>query len=187
MAGAAGADSWALDAHKWLNVPYDCGVVIVADGEAHAAAMSATAEYLQASDDGLTRTPEMSRRGRQVPVYAALRHLGRRGLAELVERCCAHATRLADAIEGIEGAEVLNDVVLNQVLLRFDGDDERTARVIEALQRSGEAWLGGTVWHGVTAARVSFSNWSTAEEDVDRLAAALQEALASARGASPVR
>ncbi len=187
VAGAAGADSWALDAHKWLNVPYDCGVAIVADGEAHAAAMSATAEYLQASDDGLTRTPEMSRRGRQVPVYAALRHLGRRGLAELVERCCAHATRLADAIEGIEGAEVLNDVVLNQVLLRFDGDDERTARVIEELQRSGEAWLGGTVWHGVTAARVSFSNWSTAEEDVDRLAAALQEALASARGASPVR
>ena len=96
----------------------------------------------------------MSRRGRQVPVYAALRHLGRRGLAELVERCCAHAARLAAAMERVEGAEVLNDVVLNQVLLRFDGDDERTARVIEELQRGGEAWLGGTVWHGMTAARV---------------------------------
>jgi len=187
VAGADGADSWALDAHKWLNVPYDCGVAIVADGEAHAAAMSATAEYLLASDDGLTKTPEMSRRGRQVPVYAALRHLGRRGLAGLVERCCEHATRLAAAMEGVEGAEVLNDVVLNQVLLRFDSDDEVTARTIEELQRGGEAWLGGTVWHGMTAARVAFSNWSTEDQDVDRLATALQHALAAARAGSPVR
>src|SRR5829696_5598507 len=187
VAGADGADSWALDAHKWLNVPYDCGVAIVADAEAHAAAMSATAEYLLASDDGLTRTPEMSRRGRQVPVYAALRHLGRSGLAELVERCCRHAALLAETMEGVEGAEVLNDVVLNQVLLRFDGDDACTARVIEELQRGGEAWLGGTVWHGVSAARVAFSNWSTADADVERLAAALQAALAAARAGSPVR
>jgi len=187
VAGAGGADSWALDAHKWLNVPYDCGVVIVADREAHAAAMSATAEYLLASDDGLTRTPEMSRRGRQIPVYAALRHLGRRGVAGLVERCCAHARRLAAAMERLEGAEVLNDVVLNQVLLRFDGDDERTTQVIGELQRGGEAWLGGTVWHGMTAARVAFSNWSTRDEDVDRLSAALQEALTAARTGSPVR
>ena len=187
VAGADGADSWALDAHKWLNVPYDCGVAIVADAEAHAAAMSATAEYLLASDDGLTKTPEMSRRGRQVPVYAALRHLGRRGLAELVERCCAHATRLAAAMERVDGAEVLNDVVLNQVLLRFDSDDEVTARAIEELQRGGEAWLGGTVWNGRAAARVSVSNWSTTEDDVDRLAAALQDALAAARTGSPVR
>ena len=187
VAGAGGADSWALDAHKWLNVPYDCGVAIVADREAHAAAMSATAEYLLASDDGLTKTPEMSRRGRQVPVYAALRHLGRRGLAELVERCCDHATRLAAAMRGVEGAEVLNDVVLNQVLLRFDGDDERTSRVIEEVQRGGEAWLGGTVWHGMTAARVAFSNWSTSDADVNRLAAALGSALAADRTGSPVR
>jgi glutamate/tyrosine decarboxylase-like PLP-dependent enzyme len=187
VAGAGGADSWALDAHKWLNVPYDCGVAIVADGDAHAAAMSATAEYLLASDDGLTKTPEMSRRGRQVPVYAALRHLGRRGLAELVERCCDHASRLADAMGRVEGAEVLNDVVLNQVLLRFDGDDERTSQVIEAVQRGGEAWLGGTVWHGMTAARVAFSNWSTTDADVDRLAVALEAALAAARTGSPVR
>jgi glutamate/tyrosine decarboxylase-like PLP-dependent enzyme len=187
VAGADGADSWALDAHKWLNVPYDCGVVIVADSEAHTAAMSATADYLLATDDGLTRTPEMSRRGRQIPVYAAMRHLGRSGIADMVERNCAQATRLADAMEGVEGAEVLNDVVLNQVLLRFDGDDERTARVIEELQRSGEAWLGGTTWHGLHAARVAFSNWSTTEEDVDRLAAALEAALAAARAGSPVR
>ncbi len=187
VAGAGGADSWALDAHKWLNVPYDCGLAIVADGEAHAAAMSATADYLLASDDGLTKTPEMSRRGRQVPVYAAMRHLGRRGLAELVERCCDHAARLAAAVEGIEGAEVLNDVVLNQVLLRFDGDDGRTRRVIEETVRSGEAWLGGTVWHGMFAARVAFSNWSTTDADVDRLAAALGSALAADRAGSPVR
>src|SRR5215210_1437969 len=187
VAGSDGADSWALDAHKWLNVPYDCGVAIVADAEAHTAAMSATADYLLAADEGLTKTPEMSRRGRQVPVYAALRHLGRRGLAELVERCSAHAARLAERMEAVEGAEVLNDVVLNQVLLRFDGDDACTARVIEELQRSGEAWLGGTVWHGVTAARVAFSHWSTADEDVDRLAVALEAALAAARAASPVR
>jgi glutamate/tyrosine decarboxylase-like PLP-dependent enzyme len=187
VAGADGADSWALDAHKWLNVPYDCGIAIVADGEAHAAAMSATAEYLLASDDGLTKTPEMSRRGRQVPVYAALRHLGRSGLAELVERNCAQASRLADSMARVEGAEVLNDVVLNQVLLRFDGDDERTARVIEELQAGGEAWMGGTAWHGMTAARVSFSNWSTTDDDVDRLAAALEDALAAARTGSAVR
>jgi glutamate/tyrosine decarboxylase-like PLP-dependent enzyme len=187
VAGADGADSWALDAHKWLNVPYDCGVAIVGDAEAHAAAMSATADYLLASDDGLTKTPEMSRRGRAIPVYAALRHLGRDGIAELVERCCAHATRLADEMAELDGAEVLNDVVLNQVLLRFDSDDERTTRVIEELQRGGEAWLGGTVWHGVTAARVAFSNWSTTDADVDRLAAALEVALDAARAGSPVR
>jgi glutamate/tyrosine decarboxylase-like PLP-dependent enzyme len=187
VAGADGADSWALDAHKWLNVPYDCGVAIVADAEAHTAAMSATADYLLASDDGLAKAPEMSRRGRQVPVYAAMRHLGRNGIAELVERCCAHATRLAGAMADLDGAEVLNDVVLNQVLLRFDGDDERTTRVIEEVQRGGEAWLGGTVWHGVTAARVAISNWSTTAADTDRLAAALEDALQAARAGSPVR
>ncbi len=168
LAGYDEADSWALDAHKWLNVPYDCGVAIVADAEAHAAAMGAAADYV--AGDGLTRTPEMSRRGRQVPVYAALRFLGRTGMAELVDRCCAHARRLAAGMEGVEGAQVLNDVVLNQVLVSF-GDD--TAQVIERVQRSGEAWLGGTVWRGIPAARVSFSNWSTTDADVDRLIASL--------------
>src|ERR1044072_3406002 len=100
----------------------------------------------------------MSRRGRQIPVYAAMRHLGRRGIADMVERNCAQAARLAEAMAELEGAEVLNDVVLNQVLLRFDGDDERTARVIEELQGGGEAWLGGTARHGVTAGRGAFSN-----------------------------
>ena len=170
VAGYEGADSWALDAHKWLNVPYDCGLAIVADREAHAAAMSASADYLEGGQEGLTRTPEMSRRGRQVPVYAALRFLGRSGMAELVDRCCAHARRLADAMADVEGARVLNDVVLNQVLVSF-GDD--TASVIERVQRGGEAWLGGTVWQGVPAARVSFSNWSTTDADVDRLVASL--------------
>jgi glutamate/tyrosine decarboxylase-like PLP-dependent enzyme len=180
VAGADGADSWAVDAHKWLNVPYDCGLAIVADGEAHAAAMSAAAEYLS-SDGGLTRTPEMSRRGRAIPVYAALRNLGRRGVAELVERCCDHALRLAGAMERLPGAAVLNDVVLNQVLLRFDDDDAVTEQVIAGVQRSGEAWLGGTRWRAQAAARVAFSNWSTSDEDVDRLAAALEQALAAAR------
>ena len=112
----------------------------------------------------------MSRRGRQIPVYAAMRFLGRTGIAELVDRCCGHARRLAAAMAGVDGAEVLNDVVLNQVLLRF-GDDERAGD--RRVQQSGEAWLGGTVWHGMGAARVSFSNWSTTDADVDRLVASL--------------
>ncbi|MGH2968712.1 MAG: pyridoxal phosphate-dependent decarboxylase family protein, partial [Solirubrobacteraceae bacterium] len=187
VAGVDAADSWAVDAHKWLNVPYDCGLAIVADAEAHAAAMSATADYLLQDDSGLTRTPEMSRRGRQVPVYAALRNLGRRGVAELIERCCDHAARLAAAMARVPGVAVLNDVVLNQVLLRFDDDDAVTAEVIEELQRGGEAWLGGTRWHGAGAARVSFSNWSTTVEDVDRLAAALEAALGAVRQETGVR
>jgi glutamate/tyrosine decarboxylase-like PLP-dependent enzyme len=184
VAGVDGADSWAVDAHKWLNVPYDCGVAIVADAEAHAAAMSASADYLGEADGGLTKTPEMSRRGRQVPVYAALRSLGRAGIADLVERCCAHATRLAAAMERLPGVAVLNDVVLNQVLLRFDDDDARTADVVDEVQRSGEAWVGGTRRQGAGAMRVSFSNWSTTDADVDRFAAAVSEALEAARRAA---
>jgi glutamate/tyrosine decarboxylase-like PLP-dependent enzyme len=115
----------------------------------------------------------MSRRARALPVYAALRSLGREGLAELVDRCCALARRLADAMREQDGVEVLNDVVLNQVLLRFDDDDAVTRGVVDAVQRGDDAWLGGTVWHGRAAIRVSVSNWSTTEEDIDRLAAAL--------------
>lgn len=189
VAGAGGADSWSVDGHKWLNVPYDSGLAIVAHPDAHLAAMSATADYLSQTDaaDGFNRTPELSRRGRQMPVYAALRQLGRQGLAELVDRCCAHARRLAAAMEAVAGAAVLNDVVLNQVLVRFDDDDAVTAAVIEAVQREGEAWLGGTVWRGLGAARVSFSNWSTTDEDADRLAAALERGLAAARAGAGVR
>jgi glutamate/tyrosine decarboxylase-like PLP-dependent enzyme len=169
--GAERADSLALDAHKWLNVPYDCGLAIVADRDAARAAMGIAAGYLvEASGrDPSEYVPELSRRFRALPVYAALRSLGRGGLADLVERCCALARRLADAVEG---PEVVNDVVLNQVLLRYE-DDQTTRAVIERVQREGEAWLGGTVWQGRAAVRVSVSNWSTTEHDIDRLAAAL--------------
>ncbi len=176
--GAERADSWAVDAHKWLNVPYDGGLAIVAEPAALKAAMGVRASYLPDSEgrEPLDHVPEMSRRARAIPVYAALRSLGRAGLAELVERNCALARRLADAMREAEGVEVLNDVVLNQVLLRFDDDDATTRKVVEEVQRGGEAWLGGTVWHGRAAIRVSVSNWSTTEDDVDRLAAALKGA-----------
>ena len=181
--GAERADSWSVDAHKWLNVPYDSGLAIVAEPAALRAAMGVRASYLP-DDEGrepLDHVPEMSRRARAVPIYAALRALGREGLAELVERCCALARRVAGAMRDVDGAEVLNDVVLNQVLLRFDDDDVTTRRVIEEVQRGGQAWLGGTVWHGRAAVRVSVSNWSTTEEDVARLAGALTAALHAAR------
>jgi glutamate/tyrosine decarboxylase-like PLP-dependent enzyme len=170
------ADSWALDAHKWLNVPYDGGLAIVADRAALNAAMGVSASYLpdEAGREPIAHVPESSRRARAIPIYAALRQLGRDGLAELVERNCALARRAAAALEA-DGAEVLNDVVLNQVLVRF-GDDETTRAVIAAVQRSGEAWLGGTVWEGRAAARISVSNWSTTEADIDRLIAAFTAA-----------
>ena len=143
-------------------MPYDGALAIVADREAVRAAMGVRASYLpgDAGREPFDYVPEMSRRARAVPVYAALRSLGRDGLAELVERCCDHARRLGDAMESLDGAAVLNDVVLNQVLVRFD-DDETTRAVIAEVQRGGEAWLGGTVWQGRAAARVSVSNWST--------------------------
>lgn len=186
VAGVELADSWGTDGHKWLNVPCDCGVVAVAHRAAHLAAMSATADYLSQTDsaDGMNYTPEISRRGRQIPVYAALRSLGRDGLGRLVERCCALAGRAAEAMAALDGAEVLNEVVLNQVLVRFDDDDAVTAAVIDVVQHEGEAWLGGTVWRGRGAARISVSNWMTAEADVDRLAAALERALHGVRAAA---
>ncbi len=176
--GAEKADSWAVDAHKWLNVPYDGGLAIVAEPAALKAAMGVRASYLPDSEgrEPLDHVPEMSRRARSIPVYAALRSLGRAGLAELIERNCALARRLADAMREAEGVEVLNDVVLNQVLLRVDDDDAITRKVVDEVQRGGEAWLGGTVWHGRAAIRVSVSNWSTTEDDIDRLAAALKAA-----------
>ncbi|MGZ8649325.1 MAG: pyridoxal phosphate-dependent decarboxylase family protein, partial [Solirubrobacteraceae bacterium] len=176
--GAERADSWAVDSHKWLNVPYDGGLAIVADREAVRGAMGVRASYLPEQDgrEPFDYVPEMSRRARGVPVYAALCSLGRSGLAELVERCCALARRLAVAMEDVPEAEVLNEVVLNQVLVRFGDDDEVTRGVVAAVQRGGEAGLGGTVWRGQAAARVSVSNWSTTEDDIDRLAAALAAA-----------
>jgi glutamate/tyrosine decarboxylase-like PLP-dependent enzyme len=179
VAGAERADSWAVDAHKWLNVPYDGALAIVADREAVRGAISVRAAYLpdDAGRDPVDYSPEMSRRARALPIYAALRQLGRSGVAELVDRCCALARRFAAGMEELDGAAVLNDVVLNQVLVRFGDDDETTQRVIADVQRSGEAWLGGTVWEGRAAARVSVSNWSTTEDDIDRLAAAFARSL----------
>jgi glutamate/tyrosine decarboxylase-like PLP-dependent enzyme len=181
--GVERADSWATDSHKWLNVPYDSGLAFCAHPEAHHAAMRVTASYLVQTDDLRRRddvdwTPEFSRRARGFAVYAAIRELGRDGIAELVERSCAHARRFAATLEA-GGAEILNDVVLNQVLVRF-GDGERTRAVIERVQADGTCWLGGTEWGGEHAMRISVSNWRTTEDDVDRSAAAI---LAASRDA----
>jgi glutamate/tyrosine decarboxylase-like PLP-dependent enzyme len=171
VAGRERADSWATDAHKWLNVPYDSGLAIVADRAAHRRAMTITASYLPPSEhrENVDYVPESSRRARGFAVYAALRCLGRRGIAELVERCCAQAGRMADLLAA-GGAEVLNDVVLNQVLVSFG---ERTGDVIAAAQRDGTCWVGGTVWHDRPAMRVSVSGWATTDEDIERSAAAI--------------
>ncbi len=148
VAGVARADSWATDAHKWLNVPYDSGIALVRDAEALRAAMSVTAAYLATSDtrEPMHVGPESSRRARGVEVWAALRSLGREGVADLIERCCRHASRFADGLREA-GYEILNDVELNQVLVRF-GDDETTRRVIAGIQADGTCWCGGTVWQG---------------------------------------
>ena len=182
VTGAGDADSWATDGHKWLNVPYDCGVVAVRDRAAHVAAMGMTASYLvRTGDEDRTNSdwvPEASRRGRGFAVYAALRSLGRDGAAELVDRCCALARRLASAVGTADGVEVLNDVTLNQVLLRFGADDAATDAVIGRVQADGTCWVGGTRWHGEAAMRVSVSSWSTTEADIDRTAAAILSAAA---------
>jgi glutamate/tyrosine decarboxylase-like PLP-dependent enzyme len=179
LEGVELADSWATDAHKWLNVPYDCGLAFVADPRAHRAAMAMTAEYLVAEDgaarDAMDWTPEFSRRARGIAVYAALRSLGRAGVAELVERCCAHARRFGEELAQLPGCEALNEVVLNQVLFRF-GDDETTARVLRRVQESGEAWMSGTTWDGRAAIRISVSNWRTSDADVARTMAAFERA-----------
>lgn len=167
--GIEKADSVATDAHKWLNVPYDCGIAFCADAAAHRAAMSLQAAYIVGSTaerDPHEFVPEESRRARAVPVYAALRSLGRNGLAELVQRHCRQARRFAEGLRAA-GFEILNDVVLNQVLVAF-GDAERTRRTIAAIQEDGTCWCGGTVWHGRTAMRISISNWRTTDEDVER-------------------
>ncbi|HJQ74407.1 MAG TPA: pyridoxal-dependent decarboxylase, partial [Gaiellaceae bacterium] len=176
VAGAERADSWTVDAHKWLNVPYDSGFAFCAHPEAHRAAIGVTASYLIHADDRRERdqmdwTPEFSRRARGFAVYAALRSLGRSGVVELVERACAHARRFAELLEA-GGATVLNDVVLNQVLVRFD-DGERTREAIRRVQEDGTCWLSGTDWYGEHAMRISVSNWRTTEEDVERSAAAI--------------
>jgi glutamate/tyrosine decarboxylase-like PLP-dependent enzyme len=179
LEGHERADSWAADAHKWLNVPYDCGIAFTAHPAAHRAATTATAAYLslaQEERNPFEWVPESSRRGRAIPVYLTLRSLGRRGLANLVERSCAMARRMAEALASQAGVEVLNDVVLNQVLARFGDSDQRTQAVIAAVQREGTCWVGGTNWQGRAAMRISVSGYATSEEDADRSAAAIRRA-----------
>ena len=182
--GCERADSWATDAHKWLNVPYDCGVVFCRHPESHGEAMAVAASYLQRADGRSPAdwVPESSRRARGFAVWAALRSLGRNGVADLVERCCDHATRFAELLGAEPGVEVLNDVVLNQVLVRFGDDDETTREVVRRVQEDGTCWLGGTEWHGRAAMRISVSSFRTTPEDVERSAAAILEAAAVASG-----
>jgi glutamate/tyrosine decarboxylase-like PLP-dependent enzyme len=182
VAGAERADSWAFDTHKWLNVPYDCGVAMCAHPAAHRAAMSATAGYLIQGGAGEPRdaadwTPEFSRRARGFAVYAALRSLGQRGVADLVDRTCAHARAFAAGLARLPGCEVLNDVVLNQVLFRF-GTDQATDEILGQVNDSGEAWLSGTTIGGRRAVRMSVSNWQTSRSDIDRALAAFGAAAA---------
>jgi glutamate/tyrosine decarboxylase-like PLP-dependent enzyme len=177
--GVEKADSWATDAHKWLNVPYDCGLAFVREPGVLPAAMAITAEYLPSP--GVERspsdfTPELSRRARGVEVWAALRSLGRSGLAELFERNCRQARRFADGLAAA-GFEILNDVVLNQVLVSF-GEPAVTQRVVAAVQEDGTCWCGGTVWQGRTAMRISVCSWATRDEDVERSLAAILRAAA---------
>jgi glutamate/tyrosine decarboxylase-like PLP-dependent enzyme len=173
-AGIEQADSWATDAHKWLNVPYDCGLAFVRDPAALQAAMALTAEYLPTQTEYRNPsdfTPELSRRARGVEVWAALRSLGRDGVAAMIERNCAQAKRFAERFAAA-GLPVLNEVVLNQVLISF-GDAARTERVIQAIQAEGTCWCGITVWQGQTAMRISVCSWATTMADVDRSAAAM--------------
>ena len=171
--GIGDADSWATDAHKWLNVPYDSGVAFVRDAEALRAAMAISAEYLPTSEfrNPSDYTPELSRRARGVDVWAALRSLGRSGLDELIERNCRQATRFAEGLAAA-GYEILNDVVLNQVLVSF-GEPAETRRVVAAVQEDGTCWCGATVWQGRAAIRISVCSWATTDEDVERSLAAI--------------
>jgi glutamate/tyrosine decarboxylase-like PLP-dependent enzyme len=179
--GAERADSWITDAHKWLNVPYDSALVLCRDADAHRAAMTVSASYLIQDTDRVVRdevdwVPEFSRRARGFALYAALRSLGRNGLAELVERTCDCARRFAEAIVELPGVELINDVVLNQVLFRFESD-EQTDEVLRAVQDAGDVWMSGTTWDGRRAIRISVSNWQTTEEEIDLAVASFRAAL----------
>jgi glutamate/tyrosine decarboxylase-like PLP-dependent enzyme len=175
------ADSWANDAHKWLNVPYDSGIVIVRDSAAHHASMTSTAEYLEQTRgverDNFDWTPDFSRRARGFAIYAAIRTLGRRGIAALIDGCCDRARQFADILSRDKRVRILNDVVLNQVLVRFSDSDDVTRNVIARVQREGTCWLGGTTWQGHAAMRISVSNWSTTAEDVEKSCAAIVRCL----------
>jgi glutamate/tyrosine decarboxylase-like PLP-dependent enzyme len=183
------ADSWVTDGHKWLNVPYDSGYAFVANPQSHRAAMSQRASYLTHADearDQMDWNPEMSRRGRGVATYAAIRQLGREGIADLIERCCSYADQLVTRIGALPGAELVWKPQINQGLVRFidplpaataSDHDRRTDEVIAAIQHTGEAFFGGTTWRGKRCMRVSVCNWQTNETDVDRAVAAVQQVL----------
>ena len=185
VAGLEEADSWASDLHKWLNVPYDSGLVIVRDAAAHQQSMLLSAAYLVSAKpgerDGSSFVPESSRRARGFAVYAALASLGRSGVEDLVRRCCTLAARMAAALAIEPGVEILNDVVLNQVLVRFGDDDDLTRDTIRSVQEDGTCWLGGSVWHGQAVMRISVSNWSTTETDADMSVEAILRCYRAAR------
>jgi glutamate/tyrosine decarboxylase-like PLP-dependent enzyme len=180
------ADSWAVDAHKWLNVPYDCGLVFTAHPDAHRGAMGINAGYFIRSEkslerDGVDWNPELSKRARALTVYAAIRELGRRGIADMIERCCAHARLFAELLGEEAGVEILNDVVLNQVLVRFFDDDALTEQVVERVQDDGTCWVGGSSWAERGVMRVSVCNWATTADDVARSVDAIIRAARSVR------
>nr|MBA3457721.1 aspartate aminotransferase family protein [Deltaproteobacteria bacterium] len=175
------ADSWSTDAHKWLNTPYDCGIALVRDPEAHRRTFRGGAKYLPgdtAVPNPFDHTPELSRRARGFALWAALRELGRRGVADLVERSCVHAERFASALRAISGVEVMNDVVLNQLVVRFGDDDDHTRAVTAQVIAEGVCFPSITIWRGVAAMRISVSNWSTDDEDVRRSVEAIARAHA---------
>jgi len=187
--GVGLADSWTNDGHKWLNTPFDCGYAFVADADAHRSAFSHRTSYTQFVDDARDQiewNPEWSRRGRGVPTYAALRQLGRTGIADLIDRCCAHAHTLVTRIGSLPGAEVIREPVINQGLVRFldprpgaaaQDHDRQTDAMIARITASGEAFFGGTTWRGQRCMRISVCNWQTSADDVDRAAMAAQRAL----------
>lgn len=188
VASLSEVDSAATDAHKWLNTPYDSGLAFIRNEAAVRAAMSMTAAYLPAAPgqrEPMEYTPEMSRRARGFPVYAALRSLGRRGLADMVERNCDLAQLMARQLAADPAVRVLNDVVLNQVLVRFGEDDAMTREVVRRVQAEGTLWAGVTVWHGLGAMRISVSGWSTSEADALRSVEAILRAAREANSALP--
>ena len=184
--GIEKADSWATDAHKWLNIPYDSGIAFVADSESHKTAMTIPAAYkVEVEDvrDQFEWGPEWSRRARGIPVYAALRALGRNGVAEMIERCCDLTREFVLKLGELPGVEVLTTPIINQGLVRFldkDGDhDKRTGEVIDRINATGEAWFGPTIWNDMRVMRISLSNFRTTPNDIERALDAIKNAMES--------